>query len=69
VIAVHDDDLIADDEIHVTTPFGVDSMSGAGTSTTRTLVSTTVPTVIAKFTLLARGTLPPTKTVCLILVR
>jgi hypothetical protein len=24
VIAVHDDDLVADDEIHVTTPFGVD---------------------------------------------
>src|SRR5262249_26055438 len=34
-----------------------------GTSTTRTLVGTTVPTLIEKLTLLARGTLPPAKTV------
>jgi hypothetical protein len=40
-----------------------------GTSTTRTLVGTAVPTLIEKLTLLARGTLPPAKTVCLILVR
>src|SRR5215471_15225024 len=39
-----------------------------GTSTTRTLVGTTVPTLIEKLTLLARGTLPPAKTVCLVLV-
>jgi hypothetical protein len=37
-----------------------------GTSTTRTLIGTTVPTLIAKLTLLARGTLP---TLLLVLLR
>ena len=45
------------------------SMMTEGTSTTRTLVGTAVPTLTEKLTLLARGTLPPVRTVCLILVR
>ena len=44
-------------------------MSAGGTSTTRTLVGTVVPTRTEKLTLLARGTFPPAKTVCRIWVR
>lgn len=44
-------------------------MSAEGTSTTRTLVGTVVPTRTAKLTLLTRGTFPPAKTVCRISVR
>ena len=45
------------------------SMSAGGTSTTRTLVGTVVPTRTEKLTLLTRGTFPPAKTVCRICVR
>ena len=39
-------------------------MRGGGTTTTRTLVGTVVPTFRAKLTLLTRGTLRPVNTVC-----
>src|SRR5262249_52525435 len=44
-------------------------MSGGGTSTTRTLVGTVVPTRTEKLTLLTRGTFPPAKTFSRISVR
>src|SRR5262249_7578430 len=42
---------------------GLTSISAEGTSTKRTLVGTTVPTLTAKLTLFTRGTLLPARTV------
>jgi hypothetical protein len=70
VVAVDDDDLIANDEVHVPAPLGMDfDERGGGTSTTRTLVGRVVPTRREKLTLLTRGAFPPAKTVCRICVR
>ena len=60
VTAIDDDDLVVDNEVHVSTPFRVDLDQGGGTATTRTLVGTAVPTLMLKLTLEARGPLETT---------